>query len=383
MSEFEENAVEAVEATETSPVKKPFIKKKATIAAAVAGVLVIAGVVGVNAFRNKPEVRLATAFSNLFNDKDISVGVSMQMTPEFLAASGMTDTQVQDMGRPGITTVEDAAKALGLVELRISNYDLSATDDKLSSELQLMYGDKSVIDLSLINRVLYLSTDAMTLPDQSPQLVTQAEIDGVMSALQMYASFAPQLSGAIDAMTTGKAVALRFEKGTPLGDAFDQYTQESQKSALNSKTIDAFKDANTTAIRNSATIKVVDNSDDESQLLAIDLSIDMYKYMKEMEKPLTELAKDQLEVLGTDISGTSKNYLKEIKSLKGKTLNIRTWIDDSNEFSRIDIDLSGLAADLNADKWDVVVRIHFTPSDIQVPADYYDLTEDLLSLGLI
>ena len=224
----------------------------------------------------------------------------------------------------------------------------------------------------------------MTLPEQSPQLVTQEEIDDVMSALQMYASFAPQLSGAIDALTTNKAVALRFDKGTPLGDAFDQYVKDSQKSSLNSKSLDALKDANINAIRNSATINVVENSEADKQgFVTIDLSIDLYKYMKEMEKPLTDLAQDQLEVLGTDISGTSKNYLREIKSLKGKKLNLRTFISGDNQFTGMAIDLSGFATDLNLKKWEVFVRIHIFDSNIEVPANYYDLTDDLLSLGLI
>ena len=381
MSEYEENAVEVVEA---APTKKPFNKKKAIIASAVAGALVIAGVVGVNAFRNKPEIRLASAFANLFNDKDISVGVTVHMTPEFLASNGMTDAQVQAMGRPGIATVEDASKALGLMEIRVDNYDLSSSDDKLSSEFQILYGDKAVIDLSLIDRVLFLSTDAMTLPEQSPQLVTQEEIDGVMSALQMYASFAPQLSGAIDALTTNKAVALRFDKGTPLGDAFDEYLKNSQDTGLNTQFIEDFKDANTEALKQSATVTVVKNDAASSQgITTLDLSIDLYKYMKAMKKPLQDLAKEQLSVLGSDISGSSKEYLAGIKELKGKTLDLRTWINGSNEFSRIDIDLSGLSSDLNADKWDVVIRMHFNPSNIEVPTNYYDLTDDLLSLGLI
>lgn len=385
MSDFEENATEPVEVVEAAPVNKPFNKKKAIIASVVAGALVIAGVVGVNAFRNKPEIRLAAAFSNLFNDKDISVGFSMEMTPEFLAANGMTDTEVQEFGRTGIQTLEDAAKALSIMELRVSSIDESTSDDKRSLEIQFLYKWKSVIDLSLIDRTLFLSTDALNLPKQMPQIVTQEEIDSAMSALQMYASFAPQLSGAIDALTTNKALALRFDKGTPLGDAFDEFVKNSDQTTINSKVFDEFKSANTTAIRNSASISVAKTeaySGSEGSLSLI-LSIDLYKYMKEMEKPLTDLAKEQLDVLGTDFSGTSKKYLKEIKALKGNTLDLLVSMNFKNDLTQIAFDLSTIYPDLNLKKWDVLFRINFYDADIEAPTDYYDLTDDLLSLGLV
>ncbi|MEN9692909.1 MAG: hypothetical protein RLZZ330_553 [Actinomycetota bacterium] len=383
MSDFEENAVETVEA---SPVKKPFNKKKAIIASVVAGALVVGGVIGVNAFREKPEIRLAAAFSNLFNDKDLSVGFSMEMTPEFLAANGMTDSQVQELGRPGIQNLEDAAKALSIMELRVSNIDESTSDDKRSLEFQFLYKWKSVIDLSLIDRTLFLSTDALILPKQKPQIITQEEIDSAISALQMYASFAPQLSGAIDALTSNKALALRFDKGTPLGDAFDEFVKNSDQTTINTKVLDEFKSANTTAIRNSASISVADKADPYSGSeggLSLILSIDLYKYMKEMEKPLTDLAKEQLDVLGTDFSGTSKKYLKEIKALKGKTLDLIVSMNFKNELTQIAFDLSTIYPDLNIKKWDVLFRINFYDADIEAPTDYYDLTDDLLSLGLV
>ena len=382
LSEFTENPVEAVDAP---GLKKPFNKKRAIIASVVAGVLVIAGVVGVNAFREKPEIRLAMAFSNLFNDKDLSLGFSLKMTPEFLAASGMTDTQVKELGRPGITNLANAAKALSSMELRVSNFDESSTDDKRSIEIQILYKWKSLIDLSLINRKLFLSTDVLSMPKQNPQLVSQEEIDGVMSALQMYASFAPQLSGAIDALMSNRAIALRFDKGTALADAFDEFIKNSQDTALNSKALDEFKDANTSAIRDSASITVLDLDPDQMSEgdLALDLSIDMYKYMKKMEKPLTDLAKNELEVLGTDIAKTSKNYLKEINTLKGKTLDLLIWMNGRNQITGIWFDLSFFNPELNLKKWDVVARINMYDAKIEAPADYYDITDDLLSLGMI
>ena len=375
MSEFNETQVEAIEA----PVlKKPFNKKKAIIASVVAGVLVLAGVVGVTAFKAKPEIRLVTALSNLFGDKNVEMGFSVQMTPEFMNAMGMTDADVASMGRPGITTVTEAATALGLMELRISNLDESSTDEKLSSRIQLAYGSKSVIDLSLIDRVLYLSTDAKTMPEQSPQLITQTEVDGVMSALNMYASMAPQLSGAINAITSGTPVSINFEKGSMLGDAFDEYMKSSEDSALSSKFLDEFKDANGNALRNSAT--VLSKGSDETGDIFI-LSIDLSKYVSEMKTPIKKLIKENLSAFGT--TPTSADLNAAVKELKGKSLDIKTWLDGDN-LVRLEVDLTQFVAeDKNLNAWSASIRMNIGNANIVVPADAYDITDDLLALGLI
>ena len=375
MSEFNETPVEAIEAP---AIRKPFNKKKAIIASVVAGVLVVAGVVGVTAFKAKPEIRLVTALSNLFGDKNVEMGFSVQMTPEFMNAMGMTDADVASMGRPGITTVSEAATALGLMELRISNLDESSTDEKLSSRIQLAYGSKSVIDLSLIDRVLYLSTDAKTMPEQSPQLITQTEVDGVMSALNMYASMAPQLSGAINAITSGTPVSINFEKGSMLGDAFDEYMNSTEDSALSSKFLDEFKDANGNALRNSAT--VLSKGSDETGDIFI-LSIDLSKYVSEMKTPIKKLIKENLSAFGT--TPTSADLNAAVKELKGKSLDIKTWLDGDN-LVRLEVDLTQFVAeDKNLNAWSASIRMNIGNANIVVPADAYDITEDLLALGLI
>lgn len=375
MSEFNETPVETAE---SAPVKKPFNKKKAIIASVVAGVLVVAGVVGVTAFKAKPEIRLVTALSNLFGDKNVEMGFSVQMTPEFMNAMGMTDADVASMGRPGITTVSEAATALGLMELRISNLDESSTDEKLSSRIQLAYGSKSVIDLSLIDRVLYLSTDAKTMPEQSPQLITQTEVDGVMSALNMYASMAPQLSGAINAITSGTPVSINFEKGSLLGDAFDEYMKSSEDSALSSKFLDEFKDANGNALRNSAT--VLSKGSDETGDIFI-LSIDLAKYVSEMKTPIKKLIKENLSAFGT--TPTDADLNAAIKELKGKSLDIKTWLDGDN-LVRLEVDLTQFVAeDKNLNAWSASIRMNIGDANIVAPADAYDITDDLLALGLI
>jgi hypothetical protein len=372
MSEINETPVDI------AAVKKPFNKKKAIISSVVAGALVIAGVVGVTAFKAKPEIRLVTALSNLFGDKNVEMGFSVQMTPEFMNAMGMTDADVASMGRPGIANVSDAATALGLMELRISNLDESSTDEKLSSRVQLAYGSKSVIDLTLIDRVLYLSTDAMTLPEQSPQLITQSEVDGVMSALSMYASLAPQLSDAINALTSGAPVSVNFEKGTTLGDAFDEYIKSTEESALSSKFLDDFKDANGTALRNSAT--VLSKGSDETGDIFI-LSIDLSKYVSEMKTPIKKLIKENLSVFGT--TPTDADLDTAVKELKGKSLDIKTWLDGDN-LVRLEIDLTQfVASDKNLNAWSAAIRMNIGDANIVKPADAYDITEDLLALGLI
>ena len=375
MSEFNETPVEAIEAP---AIRKPFNKKKAIIASVVAGVLVVAGVVGVTAFKAKPEIRLVTALSNLFGDKNVEMGFSVQMTPEFMNAMGMTDADVASMGRPGITTVTEAATALGLMELRISNLDESSTDEKLSSRIQLAYGSKSVIDLSLIDRVLYLSTDAKTMPEQSPQLITQTEVDGVMSALNMYSSMAPQLSGAINAITSGTPVSINFEKGSMLGDAFDEYMNSTEDSALSSKFLDEFKDANGNALRNSAT--VLSKGSDETGDIFI-LSIDLSKYVSEMKTPIKKLIKENLSAFGT--TPTSADLNAAVKELKGKSLDIKTWLDGDN-LVRLEVDLTQFVAeDKNLNAWSASIRMNIGNANIVVPADAYDITDDLLALGLI
>ena len=377
MSEFTENPVEV---TATPTIKKPFNKKKAIIASVVAGALIVVGAVGVTAFKSRPDVRLVTALSNLFGDKNVEMGFSVQMSPEFMTAMGMTDADVLEMGRPGITTVTDAATALGLMELRIASLDESSSDDKLSSRMQLAYGEKSIMDLTLIDRVLYLSTDAMTMPEQSPQLVSQEEVDGVMSALSFYSSMAPQISGALEALTGGQAISLNFEKGTALGDAFDEYIKSTEDSAMSSKVLDQLKDANGSALRDSATVlsKGKDNTGD-----IFVLSIDTYKYLKAMKGPILELAKSQLDVLGTDLSGESKEFMQGIKEFKGKTLDIKTWLDGDN-LVRLEIDLTQfVAADQGLNAWSAAIRMNISEANIVAPSNPYDITQDLLSLGLI
>lgn len=377
MSDFTENSAEAVA---TQLVKKPFNKRRAIIASVVAGAVLIAGVVGVTAFRSRPDVRLVTALSNLFGDKDVEMGFSIQMTPDFMTAIGMTDADVAAMGRPGITTVADASTALGLMELRVSTYDESPNDDQLSSALSLAYGGKNVLDLTLVNRVLYMSTDALTLPEQSPQLVTQDEVNGVMEAMNLYASLAPQLSGAIDSLTTGQPVAINFEKGTKLGDAFDENMKSTEDSALNSKVLDEFKDANGSALRNSATV-LSKGSDSTGDVFV--LSIDIYKYLKAMKAPILNLAQDQLDVLGNDISRESKEFMKSIKQFKGKSLDIKTWLVGDN-LVRMEIDLTQFLDDAaELDAWSAAIRINVADSNIVAPESFYDITQDLLTLGII
>lgn len=377
MSEFNETPAEAVDAP---GLKKPFNKKRAIIASVVAGALVIAGVVGVTAFKSRPDVRLVTALSNLFGDKNVEMGFSVQMSPEFMEAMGMTDSDVAAMGRPGIQTVSDAATALGLMELRIANMDESPSDDKLSTAIKLVYGDKSIMDMTLINRVLYMSTQAMELPEQSPQLITQSEVDEAMGALSFYSSMAPQLSGAIDALTTGQPVSLNFEKGTSLGDAFDEYLKSTEDGATSSKMLDEFKEANGSALRDSATV-LSKGSDSTGDVFV--LSIDIYKYLKAMKTPLMKLAKEELSVLGTDLSGESKEFLKGIKEFKGKTLDIKTWLNGDN-LVRLEIDLTQFveeAAGLNS--WSAAIRMNIGDANIVAPENPYDITQDLLTLGLI
>lgn len=375
MSEFNETPVEVAQTTAT---KKPFNKKKAIISSVVAGALLIAGVVGVTAFKAKPEIRLVTALSNLFGDKNVEMGFSVQMTPEFMSAMGMTDADVASMGRPGITTVSDAATALGLMELRISNLDESSSDDKLSSRLQLAYGSKSVLDMTLIDRVLYMSTDAMTLPEQSPQLITQSEADEVMSTLSLYSSMAPQMSGAINALTSGSPVSINFEKGTTLGDAFDEFNKTNEESAVSSKFLDEFKDANGTALRNSATV-LSKGSDQVGDIFI--LSIDLASYFSEMKTPIKKFFKENLSVLGA--SPTNADLNEAVKELKGKTLDIKTWLDGDN-LVRLEIDLTQfVAADKNLNAWSAAIRMNIGDANIVKPADAYDITQDLLTLGLI
>lgn len=377
MSEFTENPVEV---SETSATKKPFNKKRAMIASVVAGAIVVAGVVGVTAFRARPDVRLVTALSNLFGDKDVEMGFSVQMTAEFMTEMGMTDSDVAAMGRPGITTVNDAATALGLMELRVATFDESPTDDKLASALSLAYGDQSVLDLTLIDRVLYMSTDAMTLPEQSPQLVTQEEVDGVMSALSMYSAMAPQLAGPINALTTGEAVAINFEKGSTLGDAFDEYIKSTEDSAMSSKALEELREANGTALRNSATV-ISKGSDSTGDIFI--LSIDIYEYLKAMKKPVLNLAKSQMDVLGTDVSSSSKEFMKSISEFKGKTLDIKTWLDGDN-LVRLEIDLTQFIEEAKGmNSWSAAIRINIGDANIVAPENYYDMTQDMLSLGLI
>lgn len=377
MSEFSDAPVEA---TDTAVAKKPFNKKKTIIASVVAGALVIAGAVGVTAFKARPDVRLVTALSNLFGDKNVEMGFSVQMTPEFMTEMGMTDADVAEMGRPGISTVADAATALGLMELQVSTFDESPTDDNLSSALRLAYGEKTVLDLTLIDRVLFMSTDAMTLPDQSPQLVTQDEIDGVMEAMTLYASLAPQLSGPIESLTTGKPLAINFEKGSTLGDAFDEYIKSTEDSAMSSKVFEELKEANATALRNSATV-LSKGSDTTGDIFI--LSIDIYEYLKAMKAPVLKLAKDQLDVLGTDISAESKEFMKSIKQFKGKSLDIKTWLS-GDKLVRMDIDLTQFIDEgAGLDSWSAAIRINIGEANITAPKNYYDMTDDLLTLGLI
>jgi hypothetical protein len=216
------------------------------------------------------------------------------------------------------------------------------------------------------------------MPEQSPQLITQTEVDGVMSALNMYASMAPQLSGAINAITSGTPVSINFEKGSLLGDAFDEYMKSSEDSALSSKFLDEFKDANGSALRNSAT--VLSKGSDETGDIFI-LSIDLSKYVSEMKTPIKKLLKENLSAFGT--TPTNADLNAAVKELKGKSLDIKTWLDGDN-LVRLEVDLTQFVAeDKNLNAWSASIRMNIGDANIVAPADAYDITDDLLALGLI
>ncbi len=102
-----------------------------------------------------------------------------------------------------------------------------------------------------------------------------------------------------------------------------------------------------------------------------------------MKTPLMNLAKEELSVLGTDLSGESKEFLKGIKEFKGKTLDIKTWLKGDN-LVRLEIDLTQFveeAAGLNS--WSAAIRMNIGDANIVAPENPYDITQDLLTLGLI
>ena len=371
--------VEAANAVKTAG---RFTRRTKIIAGIVAATVAIGGGAAYALFNNS-NLNLYVSLGNWVNSGVLDATISLQVTPDALKRGGTTDAEIRKMNLPGVTTVEDFATGLGQTRLHIqSNNKGSGTGlAKSNAAIALQYGNDNVLDVRVIDRILYISTGIKTLPQVSPQIITQQKIDETTAAINQYAAFLGSDSFVVKLVNTllsGQFASMSLKPGTYFGDQLDKATSQATANPLPSGTASSQLQKDLIdALKNSSSV-TSDGSDGTGNRFL--LTLDMHKFAQQTMQSLKTADLGSLEMYRSQIEQTLSELAVKTTNQK---LQARMWAD-SGTLKRMDLDLSQIIniSDSNSklQDWDVAVRMDIGQNNPSAPSNSFDFTSDIDSL---
>jgi hypothetical protein len=364
-------------------VKTARFSRRAKIIAGIVAATVAIGGGAAYAMFNTSNLNLYVSLGNWVNSGVADVAISLQVSPDAMKRGGTTDAEVKKMNLPGLTTVEDLATALGQTRIHVQSTSggKGVGLDKSNIALALQYGSNNVIDLRVIDRMLYLSTGIKELPNVTPQVITQQKIDDVTTSINQYAGFLGKDSFAVKLVNTllsGQFASASLKKGTYFGDQLDKTLSSATAQPLptDSSTSKA-QQSIIDALKNSSSV-TSDGSDSTGNRFL--LTLNLQKFGKEMVQKIKTTDLGSLETYRTQIENSLSNL--SLKATNQK-LEARMWAD-SGTLKRMDLDLSQIINLSNSGAtlkdWDVTLRMDIGESAPSAPSNSVDFTSDIDAL---
>lgn len=294
-----------------------------------------------------PSVEVYNAYSNLSSENSLNTNVSLNVSAQGLAkVFNLSDSQVADAQIHKVKSLKDLSAVINKISINIQNQKTSNNLPKFKAGIQ--YGGLDLFGLAVIDRTLYLNTDAFNIAITDPTAPFTAEqVNGIPDLYTSYMQSLGNQPSADDAtilddlrnMVAGTPLSYTFVEGTSLGDAFDNAFKIS--SSKPNPTLDTerrnLEDSLGKAIFKSSTL-TKDGSDSKGD--RIDVTLDISKVYTLMQADFSSYAKDPAKY--PDLI-KAKRYLDSISSLGqgSNQLKASLWIKD-NKFSQIRVYLASL-----------------------------------------
>lgn len=382
--------------------RRPRLSRRArSIALITVGAIVVSGGVASWAVYNKPELRLVRAIKTTTAQKNMDLTLSFQATAEFLRAmnQGKPLFSAADAPLAGIKTDDDVARAIGNIHLHLRSSSTDMKDPQMMWALQ--YGSADALAVTLINRRVYLRTQAQELPNQTPALFTQTQFNQVLESLKQ--PLGPQFADYVDAaqrdvlrkiidFAQGQTLFFSLAPDTELGKWWDT-TVVAQSTAKNpsvsgvQKQISALGTRIQSQLRKVASVK--DLADDATGD-RMRISINVATLVKLNSSQILDLAAG---VSGLPDGGGDFDRAQATKELNAwlaeaslKSFSTDVWIKD-NRFRRVEVDMANVLASSLPKKVKVaargaVMRMDLDDIAVTAPADAVEFTEsDIKNAG--
>ena len=297
-----------------------------------------------------PSVEVYNAYSNLAKESSLNTNVSFNVSAQGLAkVFNLSDSQVADAKIRNVKNLNDLSVVINKISLNVQNQKTSNNLPKVKAGIQ--YGGLDLFGFGLIDRTLYLDTDAFKIATtDSTAPFTAEQVNGLPDLYTNYMQSLGAQPSADDAtiiddlrnMVAGTPLSYTFTEGTSAGDAFDKVFKTSSKALNSTLTAEqkALEHSFGNAMLQSSTL-VKNGSDTNGD--RIDVTINMSNVYKLMQVDFDSYAKDpakypDLSKLKTDLDG-----LSSLGEGQAKKLKVSLWIK-GKQFSQIRIYLASLSS---------------------------------------
>ena len=388
--------------TDTSkPPRRRFSRRARVIAVATTGAVLASAGVASWAIYNKPELRLVRAIKATTSQKNLDVNLSFQTTAAFLRAmnEGRPLLANASVSLPGIKTEDDVAKAIGNIHVHVRS---SSTDIKNPSMMwAVQYGTADILALTMINRKLYIRTQAKDLSSQTPALFTSAQFNQVLAGLKTplgpeYAAYITKAQrdvlSKVVSFAEGRTLYLSFAPGTQFGKWWDTTVAPSSRPkdasvAEVQKRVSALAQRIRDQLRDVA--KVLDLPDD-SVGDRMRITFDIATLVKLNKTQIVDIAESVSRIGGSDPGFNRAQTMKDINTWLAKptlsTFSTDVWLQ-GGRFHRFEFDISDAMAASMSSKPKVaprgaVVRMDMGDVAVTTPTDAIEFTSaDLGNAG--
>lgn len=373
--------------------RRRFSRRARIIAVATSVALLASGGVASWAIYNKPELRLVRAIKATTSQKNVDVNFSFQATSAFLRAMNKGKPLLEGSSAPfaGIKTDDDVAKAIGNIHLHLRS---SSTDIKNPRMMfALGYGAADVLALTLIDRKLYLHTQAKRLPGQKPALFTDSQFNQAMAALKtpLGPEFADYITKAqadvlrkLLSFAEGQTLFLSFAKGTELGKWWDTTVASPSKNNDTSvsevqKKVIALAQRIREQLRDVAKVKDLPNDAAGDRMR---ITFDIASLVKLNKTQIIDILESVSGVGGSDEKFIRAEAVKELDTWLAKptlsTFSTDVWVNEGR-FSRFEFDISeAMAASIEGkpkvEPRGAVVRMDMGDAAVTAPSDAKEFT---------
>lgn len=330
------------------------------IAVVLTGVVVVAGI-GYAVVSNNPSIKVARALANSFSTS--TVALSAHVSPEILAAAGLSDSSVADAEIADFTSLKDVSAAIDQLTVEFSSETSRLDTTVENAGIRVRYGTNTLITLAVIERIAYLQTDVALMASRPHALLTRQDIERVLAGF----SDGPNgMATAITALKAGKPIAISMAKGTALGDLYDQSfvtnnspANQNQQNKLGQALMDALADSVTVT---------PDGADAQGDVY--DISINLQSFLSKLG-PAIDDGFGEYEVAGLRLDQTIRELRK---TSSNNPLRLRAWLKD-DLVNKIALDLTSvLAPRSTVPAWSGSATLSFRPVELDPPANAIDVT---------